>query len=83
MHLGEGKLAHNLPGCLPEYSATCLLLWVSSCVCCAGGLGLTAILAAQVEPFRSWGAHLASFGGQVRRVVGQLEHSGKAACWWQ
>jgi hypothetical protein len=26
---------------------------------------LTAILAAQVEPFRSWGAHLASFGAQV------------------
>lgn len=34
-----------------------------------GGLGLTAILAAQVEPFRSWGAHLASFGAQAALVA--------------
>ncbi len=32
-----------------------------------GGVGgLTAVLTADKEPFRSWGAHLASFGCQVR-----------------
>lgn len=36
----------------------------------AGGSvgGLTVVLAADKEPFRSWGAHLASFGCQVRGV---------------
>eukprot|EP00775_Hariotina_reticulata_P012434 gene12434-12571_t len=34
-----------------------------------GGLGLTAILAAKVEPYRPWAAHLASFGAQAALVA--------------
>lgn len=36
---------------------------------CAGGLGLSAILAAKAEPFRPWAAHLASFGAQAALVA--------------
>lgn len=35
----------------------------------AGGLGLTAILCANKEPFKAWGAHLASFGAQAALVA--------------
>lgn len=34
-----------------------------------GDLGLTAILSARAEPFRSWAAHLASFGAQAALVA--------------
>jgi hypothetical protein len=34
-----------------------------------GGLGLTAILSAKVEPYRPWAAHLASFGAQAALVA--------------
>eukprot|EP00877_Chromochloris_zofingiensis_P006222 jgi/Chrzof1/1853/Cz10g23220.t1 len=35
----------------------------------SGGLGLTAILCANKEPFKAWGAHLASFGAQAALVA--------------
>jgi hypothetical protein len=35
----------------------------------AGGLGLTAILAAKAEPWRAWAAHLAGFGAQAALVA--------------
>jgi hypothetical protein len=41
----------------------------SRCCCSAGGLGLTAIITAKAEPYRSWGAHLASFGAQAALVA--------------
>eukprot|EP00195_Chlamydomonas_chlamydogama_P007386 CAMPEP_0202904644 /NCGR_PEP_ID=MMETSP1392-20130828/30463_1 /ASSEMBLY_ACC=CAM_ASM_000868 /TAXON_ID=225041 /ORGANISM="Chlamydomonas chlamydogama, Strain SAG 11-48b" /LENGTH=321 /DNA_ID=CAMNT_0049592387 /DNA_START=167 /DNA_END=1135 /DNA_ORIENTATION=+ len=34
-----------------------------------GGLGLTAMLSAKKEPFKSWAAHLASFGAQAALVA--------------
>lgn len=35
----------------------------------AGGLGLTAILSGKAEPYRSWAAHLASFGAQAALIA--------------
>ena len=34
-----------------------------------GGSGLSAIITAKAEPWRSWGAHLASFGAQAALVA--------------
>jgi hypothetical protein len=38
-------------------------------VCPAGGRGVSAIITAKAEPWRSWGAHLASFGAQAALVA--------------
>jgi hypothetical protein len=61
-----GSTAH--PSCSNTLSI--LMSCCAACPCCgAGGLGLTAIITAKAEPFRSWGAHLASFGAQAALVA--------------
>lgn len=60
---GEALISnHATPSCTQDVTN---IRCAAAAAVSAGGLGLTAILAAQVEPFRSWGAHLASFGAQV------------------